>query len=116
MKPKHSKALSRAFACTILIASIALWGFGLFPRAGSVSAQPPSQNDGLQMTVTPAFTGYFKYGEWLPIWVELENNGGDVHYETDFRSVYARVIDQWLGADSVILLNGDFKKRSLSFL
>ena len=32
----------------------------------------------------------------------LENNGGDVRYETDFRSVYASVLDNWLGADSVI--------------
>ena len=31
----------------------------------------------------------------------LENNGGDVRHQTDFRSVYARVIDGWLGADSV---------------
>ena len=46
----------------------------------------------------------------------LENNNGDVHYETDFRSVYARVIDGWLGADSVRLLNGDFRKGSLNFL
>src|SRR5207253_11499033 len=30
----------------------------------------------------------------------LENSGNDVHYETDFRSVYAKVIDSWLGADS----------------
>jgi hypothetical protein len=30
----------------------------------------------------------------------LENNGADVAFQTDFRSVYARVIDQWLGADS----------------
>ena len=28
----------------------------------------------------------------------LENNAGDVQYETDFRSVYAQVIDDWLGA------------------
>ena len=27
----------------------------------------------------------------------LENNAGDVRFETDFRSVYARIIDQWLG-------------------
>jgi uncharacterized protein (DUF1501 family) len=39
----------------------------------------------------------------------LENNGADVHYETDFRSVYARVIDQWLGADSAQVLAGDFR-------
>ena len=28
----------------------------------------------------------------------LENNAGDVQFETDFRSVYAQVIDGWLGA------------------
>jgi len=39
----------------------------------------------------------------------LENSGGDVHYETDFRSVYARVIDNWLGGDSVGVLGGNFK-------
>ena len=39
----------------------------------------------------------------------LENNAGDVRFETDFRSVYARVIDQWLGANSVGILGGDFR-------
>ena len=39
----------------------------------------------------------------------LENNSGDVRYETDFRSVYARVLDQWLGVDSVPILNGDYR-------
>jgi uncharacterized protein (DUF1501 family) len=39
----------------------------------------------------------------------LENNGGDVRYETDFRSVYARVLDTWLGANSVAILGGDFR-------
>jgi uncharacterized protein (DUF1501 family) len=46
----------------------------------------------------------------------LENAAGDVHFETDFRSVYARIIDGWLGADSTRLLNGDFRKPSLTFL
>jgi uncharacterized protein (DUF1501 family) len=39
----------------------------------------------------------------------LENSSGDVHYETDFRSVYARLLDEWLGVNSVSILNGDFK-------
>jgi len=39
----------------------------------------------------------------------LENNSGDVHYETDFRSVYAKLLDQWLGVNSVPILNGDFR-------
>jgi uncharacterized protein (DUF1501 family) len=46
----------------------------------------------------------------------LENNGGDVKYETDFRSVYARVIDGWLGANSVAILEGDFKAGAPGFL
>jgi uncharacterized protein (DUF1501 family) len=46
----------------------------------------------------------------------LENSGADVHYETDFRSVYARVIDGWLGTNSVTLLNGDFRNTRLSFV
>jgi uncharacterized protein (DUF1501 family) len=39
----------------------------------------------------------------------LENNAGDVRHETDFRSVYARVIDSWLGADSATILGADFR-------
>jgi len=39
----------------------------------------------------------------------LENSSGDVHYETDFRSVYAKVLDAWLGVNSVSILNGDFR-------
>jgi uncharacterized protein (DUF1501 family) len=39
----------------------------------------------------------------------LENNSGDVRHETDFRSVYARLLDQWFGVDSVPILGGDFR-------
>jgi uncharacterized protein (DUF1501 family) len=39
----------------------------------------------------------------------LENNGGDVRFETDFRSVYATVIDNWLGASSTSILGGDYR-------
>jgi len=46
----------------------------------------------------------------------LENNAVDVHFETDFRSVYAQVIDQWLGANSQALLNGNFRNPGLTFV
>jgi uncharacterized protein (DUF1501 family) len=46
----------------------------------------------------------------------LENNGGDVRYETDFRSVYARIIEDWLGASSVSVLDGDFRGAAPQFL
>jgi uncharacterized protein (DUF1501 family) len=46
----------------------------------------------------------------------LENNGRDVKHETDFRDVYARVIDDWLGADSVSILGGDFRNPTVDFV
>jgi len=46
----------------------------------------------------------------------LENSGNDVRYETDFRAVYARVLDQWLGTSSVSILGGDFRNSALSFI
>ena len=39
----------------------------------------------------------------------LERHGTDVRYETDFRAAYAKVLDSWLGADSVAILGGDFR-------
>jgi uncharacterized protein (DUF1501 family) len=39
----------------------------------------------------------------------LENNSGDVRFETDFRSVYAPLLEQWLGVSSVPILGGDFR-------
>jgi uncharacterized protein (DUF1501 family) len=39
----------------------------------------------------------------------LENNGQDVTFQTDFRSVYARIIDNWLGGDSGAILGGNFR-------
>jgi uncharacterized protein (DUF1501 family) len=39
----------------------------------------------------------------------LENNGQDVKYETDFRAVYSKVIDSWLGGNSVDVLGADFR-------
>jgi uncharacterized protein (DUF1501 family) len=38
----------------------------------------------------------------------LENNFGDVTYETDFRSVYAKMLENWMGVSSVPILNGNF--------
>jgi uncharacterized protein (DUF1501 family) len=46
----------------------------------------------------------------------LENNGGDVRHETDFRSVYAKVIESWLGADPNAILGGDFRAGAPGFL
>ena len=39
----------------------------------------------------------------------LENANGDVRFETDFRSVYAKILDSWLGANSVQILGADYR-------
>ncbi len=46
----------------------------------------------------------------------LENSGNDVRYETDFRSVYAKVIDAWLGGDSTSILGGNFRTGAPAIL
>ncbi|MEZ4640085.1 MAG: hypothetical protein R2873_33405 [Caldilineaceae bacterium] len=50
----------------------------LLARAGSPAAFAQDTMNGLSMDARAAFDGYFKYGEWLPIWVELENQGRDL--------------------------------------
>jgi uncharacterized protein (DUF1501 family) len=39
----------------------------------------------------------------------LENNSQDIRYETDFRAVYAKIIDSWLGGNSTQVLGADFR-------
>ena len=46
----------------------------------------------------------------------LSNSNGDVKWDIDFRSVYARILDNWLGADSVPILGGDFRNAGLNFI
>ena len=46
----------------------------------------------------------------------LENAGGDVTYETDFRSVYAQVLDGWMGTDSTAILGGNFRNNAPAFI
>jgi uncharacterized protein (DUF1501 family) len=46
----------------------------------------------------------------------LENNSQDVRYETDFRSVYSKIIDSWLGGNSVQVLGADFRANAPAIL
>ncbi len=46
----------------------------------------------------------------------LENGGADVHYEADFRSVYAQVIDNWLGGESTSVLGGNYRASGVNFV
>lgn len=75
---------------------------------------------GLMMVIGGAVRGgLYGTAPWLnpvPDNPTLENSGNDVTHEFDFRSVYARIIDGWLGADSVTLLGGQFRDSRLAFL
>lgn len=46
----------------------------------------------------------------------LENRGGDIRWGIDFRSVYARLLDGWLGTDSIPILGGDYRLPALTFI
>jgi uncharacterized protein (DUF1501 family) len=46
----------------------------------------------------------------------LENNAADVRFETDFRSVYSKVLDSWLGANSVSILGADYRAGAPNIL
>jgi uncharacterized protein (DUF1501 family) len=41
---------------------------------------------------------------------------GDLKYNLDFRSVYAQVIDNWLGASSVGILGANYRKSGIGFI
>jgi len=54
----------------------------LHPVSMTVADGPPP---GLKMQAEAAFDGYFKYGEWLPVRVHLENSGPDLDAEVQVR-------------------------------
>ena len=43
-------------------------------------------------------------------------NMGNVRYTVDFRSVYATVLERWLGRPSATVLNGEFQQLPASRL
>ena len=74
---------------------------------------------GLMMAIGGGVNGQQLFGtaaRLQPGHPTLENNSGDVRFETDFRSVYARILDNWLGVDSVPILNGNFRNPALTFI
>lgn len=51
---------------------------GLLRASLIQSAVVQAQTDSIILRVTPAFDGYFKNGEWLAAWAEIENRGKNV--------------------------------------
>ena len=59
----------RIIALLVVLASLLMT-----PSARLAAAQA----DQISLTVTPAGDGYFKNGEWLAVWAEIENAGSDI--------------------------------------
>ena len=79
--------------------------------AATASAQDVSA---VTLTAEPAFEGHFKYGEWLPIWVTLENDGPDI--EGEVRAVIADDQGQNTYSTPVSLAHGARKRLPLYIL
>lgn len=69
---KPTLRLAWFFLAFLIVAGIA----ALASAARAQTPEPPFQQS-ISLNATPAFEGNFKYGEWLPVFVELENNGPD---------------------------------------
>ena len=58
--------------------------------------------------ITTAPGGGYVFGRVPPLDTGLLENGRNLAYHTDFRRVYATVIDDWLNGDSAAVLGGAF--------
>lgn len=56
----------------------------------AVDVQAAGAPPGLTMEAQAALEGHFKYGEWLPVWVQLTNSGTDLDAE-----VQVKVVGTW---------------------
>lgn len=72
---------TRRSARRLLLLSLA--GVLLFSLNPGLGAR--AQSDSFFMEAQAAYQGYFKYGEWLPVWVQLENRGADLQAELRVR-------------------------------
>lgn len=67
---------------TVLLGIVLVW-LGAWTPTPAAQAQATVQ--GVTLSATPAFDGHFKYGEWLPIWVQVENTGSDLEAQVQVR-------------------------------
>ncbi|HBD84428.1 MAG TPA: hypothetical protein DC056_10510 [Dehalococcoidia bacterium] len=54
------------------------------------------------------------YGEY-PSLEERDHLEGDLHFNTDFRSIYSTIAERWLGADPVSVANGQYDQLDFIF-
>ncbi len=70
------KSLARLFLSLLILAFLFA---AALPAAGVSTAR--AQGPAPEIQAEAAFDGNFKYGEWLPVWVNLTNQGADVDGE-----------------------------------
>ena len=87
-------------------------GVMLLSSPNHVGAQAGSP--GLEMTVFPAFSGNYKYGEWLPLWITVRNDGADV--EGTIQVEISQSGGNITYAKSISLPAGSRKQTTLSIL
>jgi hypothetical protein len=78
--------------CPVLILLILLLVVSFLSSAMTHNVSAQDDYSGIKVSAWAAYDGYFKYGEWLPIWVQLENSGRDHQVE-----VLVRIPDGWGG-------------------
>jgi len=79
-----STKLSR-ISMVIFIVTVLLGGSGILPaHAGGGGG-----SSAVQMEAWAGFDGNYKYGTWLPIWVELDNQGTDLEATVQVQINYA---------------------------
>jgi hypothetical protein len=98
---KNSRLPLSGLISFFILASMVL-GLAL-PAAAQDTGSP------VNMNVRAAFDGHFKYGEWLPLYVQLENRGSDLNAEIQVRitgrggtSVFAAPADLPTGSRKLI--------------
>jgi hypothetical protein len=102
--------LRRFFALLALLCALgALAGAGMaFAADPAPTPLPPTSSDGLVMRARAAFNGSYRPGSWLPLAVELENQGPDrqVELQAALRSgaQYVATIDLPNNARKIVTL------------
>lgn len=81
----------------LLILSLLIAGIGTLPAHAQTAA--------VSIDAWAGYKGYFKYGQWLPVWVELDNQGGDLEAEIQVRvnmAIFAVPVSLPAGAHKVV--------------
>lgn len=88
---------THALLALLVLVSLLAWPSVVAGADGAPTDQPSASLDGITMRARPAFQGVYRPGSWLPIAIDLENQGPDrqVELQAALRSGsrYATTVD-----------------------